>query len=148
MKAASRDSSSGYNQTQGPKKKGVCKKGCSKGEKTLFWLQLHIKPKRKQSSHLPNPKRLPLRFSMSFVCTFSVARYFMFASAWFCELKMSGDMSACVCVDIGPALVKPGPQTVFCFSNVLGVSACIASHLVSNREHLACSLISESFCFH
>ena len=25
---------------------------------------------------------------------------------------MSGDMSACVCVNIGPVLVKPGPQTV------------------------------------
>ena len=30
---------------------------------------------------------------------------------------MSGDMSACVCVDIGPVLVKPGPQTVLCFPN-------------------------------
>ena len=39
---------------------------------------------------------------------------------------MSGDMSACVCVDIGPVLVKPGPQTVLCFPNVLGVSACVA----------------------
>ena len=26
---------------------------------------------------------------------------------------MSGDLSACVCVDIGPVLVKPGPQTCF-----------------------------------
>ena len=93
---------------------------------------------------------------------------------------MSGDMSACVCVDIGPVLVKPGPQTAFflfvclfcfglvffccfflfvCFPNVLGVSACvaiekvhdvggIASHLVSDHEHLACSLTSETSCFH
>ena len=28
---------------------------------------------------------------------------------------MSGYMSACVCVDIGPVMVKPGPQTVLCF---------------------------------
>ena len=39
---------------------------------------------------------------------------------------MSCDWSACVCVDIGPVLVKPGPQTVLCFPNVLGVSACVA----------------------
>ena len=74
-------------------------------------------------------------------------------------VEMPGDMSACVCVDIGPVLVKPGPQTVLCFPNVLGVSACvaiekvhdvggIASHLVSDREHLACSLTSETYCFH
>ena len=74
-------------------------------------------------------------------------------------VEMSGDMSACVCVDIGPVLVKPGPQTVLCFPNVLGVSACvalenvhdvggIASHPVSDREHLACSLTSEISCFH
>ena len=43
---------------------------------------------------------------------------------------MSGDMSACVCVDIGPVLVKPGPQTVLCFPNVLGVSACVATEKV------------------
>ena len=72
---------------------------------------------------------------------------------------MSGDMSACVCFDIGQVLVKPGHQTVLCFPNVLGVSACvaiekvhdvggIASHLVSDREHLACSLTSETSCFH
>ena len=68
-------------------------------------------------------------------------------------------MSACVCVDVGPVLVKPGPQTVFCFPNVLGVAACvaikkvhyvggIASHLVSDCKHLVCSLTSESSCFH
>ena len=28
---------------------------------------------------------------------------------------MSGDISACVCVDIGPVLVKPGPQAAFLF---------------------------------
>ena len=28
---------------------------------------------------------------------------------------MFGDMSACVCVDIGPVLVKPGPHTIFVF---------------------------------
>ena len=72
---------------------------------------------------------------------------------------MSGDMSARVCVDIGPVLVKPGPQTVLCFLDVLGVSACvaiekvhdvggIASHLVFECEHLACSLTSETSCFH
>ena len=72
---------------------------------------------------------------------------------------MSGDMSACVCGDTGPVLVKPGPQTVFCFPNVLDVAACVAiekahdvggiiSHLVSDREHLACSLIFEISCFH
>ena len=72
---------------------------------------------------------------------------------------MSGDMSACVFVDIGPGLVKPGPQIAFCFPNALGVAACvaiekvhevggIASHPVSDWEHLACSLTSEISCFH
>ena len=62
-------------------------------------------------------------------------------------------------VDIGPVLVKPDPQTVFCFPNVLGVAACvaiengqdvggIASHPVSACEHLTCSLAYEISCFH
>ena len=72
---------------------------------------------------------------------------------------MSGDMSACVCVDIGTVLIKPGPQTVFRLPDVLGVSASvaiemvhdvegIASHQLSRCEHLASSLISEMPCFH
>ena len=60
-------------------------------------------------------------------------------------VKMFGDSSACVCVDIGPVMVKPGPQTVFCcFPNALGMAARatiekvhngIASHPVSDCEH-------------
>ena len=82
---------------------------------------------------------------------------------------MSGDMSACVCVDIGPALVQPDPQTVFFFfllllflfspPDVLGMAASvtiekvhdfggIASHPVSDGANLACSLSSEISCFH
>ena len=46
-------------------------------------------------------------------------------------------MSACVCVDIGPVLVKPGPQTVLCFPNVLGVAARVAIEkaLIHNFFH-------------
>ena len=42
---------------------------------------------------------------------------------------MSGDVSACVCVDIGPVLVKPGPQTVLCFPQCIG---CVC--MCRNRE--------------
>ena len=75
MKAVSLDSSSGYDQPQ-RMKKWMCKKGCSKGrageggrgveereggggEQTLLGLLLHIKPKRKQSSHLTIKKKSP-----------------------------------------------------------------------------------------
>ena len=125
MKA--RDSSSGYDQPQWPKKKGVCKRGCLKGRKTLFWLLLHIKPKMKQSSHLPNPKRLPLLAFFRVICAhFLYWKTFHVCKCVVLWVEMSGDMGACVCVDIGPVLVKPGPQTVLCFPNVLGVSACVA----------------------
>ena len=70
---------------QRPKKKGVCKRGCSKGRKTLLGLLVHIKPKRKQSSHFPNPKR-PFP-GVSSVCALSITRYFMFVNVWLCKLK-------------------------------------------------------------
>ena len=54
----------------------MCMRGCSKGrvgegggEQTLLELLLHIKPKGKQSSHLPSPKRLPL---LVFLCVIGV----------------------------------------------------------------------------
>ena len=57
-------------------------------KKTSFWLLVHIKPERKQSSHFSNPKRFSLlAFLRVIVCTFSIARHFMFASVWFYELK-------------------------------------------------------------
>ena len=56
---------------------------------------------------------------------------------------MSGDMSACVCVDIRPVLVKPGPQTVLCFPNVLGVSACVAIEKVHDVGGIASHLVSD-----
>ena len=39
-------------------------------EQTLLGLLLHIKPKRKQSSHLPNPKRLPLLVFLRVMCVY------------------------------------------------------------------------------
>ena len=54
---------------------------------------------------------------------------------------MSGDMSACICVDIGPVLVKPGPQTVLCFPNVLGVSACVA---IEKVHVILCLIVNTS----
>ena len=75
---------------------GMCKRGCSKGRKASFWLLLHINPKRKQSSHLPNSKILLLLvfspchlcvhsllqdicmytlYCKTSVCTFSIARH-------------------------------------------------------------------------
>ena len=114
MKAVSRDSSSGYDQPQWPKKRKVCKRGCSKGRKILFWLLQHIKPKRKQSSHLPIPKRLPLLAFLRVICVHLLyCKTFHVCKCVVLWVEMSGDMSACVCVDIGPVLVRPGPRTVF-----------------------------------
>ena len=99
------------------------------------------------------------RFSVSLVCTFLTARHFMLASVWCGRLKMSRDISVCVCIDIRPVLVKSGLQTVLCFHGVLNVAASvtiekvhdaegIASDPVSDYEHLACSVTSESSCLH
>ena len=41
--------------------------GC---EQTLSELLLHIKPKRKQSAHLPNPKGLPLLAFLRAICVY------------------------------------------------------------------------------
>ena len=57
---------------------------------------------------------------------------------------MSGDMSACVCVDIGPVLVTPGSQTVLCFPNVLGVSACVAIEKVHDVGVILCLIVNTS----
>ena len=56
---------------------------------------------------------------------------------------MSGDMSACDCVDIGPVLVKPGPQTGvlwFCgvfFLDVLDAAASVAIEKVHDVRGFA-----------